>query len=255
MTIWIGCQSPHLVARYTSLAFGLPQEAIRVIAKDVGGGFGLKNFPWREEIAVIAAARLFRRPLKWIEDRFESLTASSHAREQEMTLTVAFDAEGRMVGGFGDYSSNNGAWPMGEDCNMAVHMFMWPAYKMPAYGFVTRGWYTNTMGLGGYRGPWAMELLVREVLLDDAARLIGIDPIEIRRRNLVTLSDQPVTSTVRHRSQRHHAGRMPRKAARAVSTCRRSARNRPRRASRGAISASASPPISSRPRPPGRWRR
>ncbi|MCX7864996.1 MAG: molybdopterin-dependent oxidoreductase, partial [Novosphingobium sp.] len=144
MNIWISCQSPHLVARYVSLAFGLPETAIRVFAKDVGGGFGLKNFPWREEIAVIAAARLFGRPLKWIEDRFESLTASSHAREQEVTLTVAFDKDGRILGGFGDYSSNNGAFPMGEDCNMAVHMFMWPAYKMPVYGFISRGWYTNT---------------------------------------------------------------------------------------------------------------
>jgi len=195
MTIWIGCQSPHLVARYTSLAFGLPQEAIRVFAKDVGGGFGLKNFPWREEIAVIAAARLFKRPLKWIEDRFESLTASSHAREQEVTLTVAFDKEGKIVGGFGDYSSNNGAWPMGEDCNMAVHMFMWPAYKMPNYGFVARGWYSNTMGLGGYRGPWAMESLIREVLLDQAAREMKIDPVELRRRNLIYKTEQPQTTT------------------------------------------------------------
>lgn len=196
MTIWIGCQSPHLVARYVSLAFELPETAIRVFAKDVGGGFGLKNFPWKEEIAVIAGARLFGRPLKWIEDRFESLTASSHAREQEVTLTVAFDNEGRIIAGRGDYSSNNGAWPMGEDSNVAVHMFMWPAYKMPAYSFITRGWYSNTMGLGGYRGPWAMESLIREVLLDDAARKIGIDPIELRRRNLNYQTDLPHTTTM-----------------------------------------------------------
>jgi carbon-monoxide dehydrogenase large subunit len=196
LTIWISCQSPHLVARYVSLAFGVPDEAIRVIAKDVGGGFGLKNFPWREEIAVIAAARKFGRPLKWIEDRFESLTASCHAREQEVTLTAGFDQEGKLLAAFGDYSCNNGAWPMGEDCNMAVHLFMWPAYKLPSYGFITRGWYTNTMGLGGYRGPWAMESLIRETLLDDAARKIGIDPVEIRRRNLIYKADQPHTSTL-----------------------------------------------------------
>lgn len=196
MTIWIGCQSPHLVARYTSIALGLPETALRVIAKDVGGGFGLKNFPWREEIAVIAAARLFGRPLKWIEDRFESLTASSHAREQEITLTAGFDKEGRLLAAHADYASNNGAWPMGEDCNIAVHMFMWPAYKLPKFGFITRGWYTNTMGLGGYRGPWAMESLIRETLLDDAARQIGITPEEIRRRNLVYLTDQPTVSNM-----------------------------------------------------------
>ncbi len=196
LTIWIGCQSPHLVARWASLTLGLPETAIRVFAKDVGGGFGLKNFPWREELAVIVAARKFGRPIKWIEDRFEALTASSHAREQEMTLTVAFDNDGKFIAGYGDYSSNNGAWPMGEDCNVAVHMFMWPAYRMPAYGFITRGWYSNTMGLGGYRGPWAMESLIRETLLDDAAKQIGIDPIEIRRRNLLYAKDQPYTSTL-----------------------------------------------------------
>jgi carbon-monoxide dehydrogenase large subunit len=67
---------------------------------------------------------------------------------------------------------------------------------MPAYSFHTRGWYTNTMGLGGYRGPWALESLIRETLLDTAARQIGIDPIDIRRRNLVTAADQPMTTTM-----------------------------------------------------------
>ncbi|MCW1429834.1 xanthine dehydrogenase family protein molybdopterin-binding subunit [Novosphingobium sp. JCM 18896] len=194
LTIHISCQSPHFVARYVSTVLGVPQESIRVVAKDVGGAFGLKNMPWREEMAVIVAAKLFRRPLKWIEDRFESLTASSHAREQEITLTAGFDAEGRLLAAHGDCSINNGAWPMGEDCNIAVHMFMWPAYKLPAYSFHTRGWYTNTMGLGGYRGPWALESLIRETLLDDAARQIGLDPIELRRRNLVRCEDQPMTT-------------------------------------------------------------
>ncbi|RYH14382.1 MAG: xanthine dehydrogenase family protein molybdopterin-binding subunit, partial [Alphaproteobacteria bacterium] len=196
LTIHMSCQSPHFVARYVADALDLPPEAIRVIAKDVGGAFGLKNMPWREEMAVIVAARMFRRPLKWIEDRYEALTASSHAREQEITLSVGFDAEGRMLAAHGDCSINNGAWPMGEDCNIAVHMFMWPAYKLPAYSFHTRGWYTNTMGLGGYRGPWALESLIRETLLDDAARQIGIDPIDLRRRNLVTAADQPMTTTM-----------------------------------------------------------
>lgn len=196
MTVWMGCQSPHLAARYVAHALGMPQESIRVIAKDVGGGFGLKNIPWREEVAVVVAARLFGRPLKWIEDRFEALTASSHAREQEVTLTIGLDDDGKLLAGWSDYACNNGAWPMGEDANIAVHMFMWPAYKLPAYGFVTRGWYTNTMGLGGYRGPWAMESLIRETTLDKAARKMGIDPVELRRKNLIYLPDQPVTSNM-----------------------------------------------------------
>jgi aerobic carbon-monoxide dehydrogenase large subunit len=194
LTLYITCQSPHLVARWTSLALGLPQTAIRVIAKDVGGGFGLKNHPWKEEVSVILAALNFGRPLKWIEDRYENLVAANQAREAEMVLKVAFDAGGKLIASHGDYSCNNGAYPQLADCNIAVQMFLWAAYKMPAYGFLARGWYSNTVGLAAYRGPWAMESLIRETALDVAARRIGIDPIEIRRRNLVTLKDQPRTS-------------------------------------------------------------
>lgn len=194
LTLYITCQSPHLVARWVSMALGLPQAAIRVIAKDVGGAFGLKNHPWKEEVAVILAALAFGRPLKWIEDRYENLIGANQAREQEMVLQVAFDAEGKLIASHGDYSVNVGAFPQLSECNIAVHMFLWAAYKMPAYGFLTRGWYSNTVGYAAYRGPWAMESLIRETALDVAARRIGIDPIEIRRRNLVTLKDQPATS-------------------------------------------------------------
>lgn len=194
LTVYISCQSPHLTARWMSLAFDLPETAIRVIAKDVGGGFGFKIHPWREEVAAIIAALKLRRPVKWIEDRYENLVASNHAREQEMTLQIAFDDEGRLLGSHGDYSVNVGAYPHLSECNIAVHMFVWAAYKMPLYGFLTRGWYTNTAGYGGYRGPWAMETLIRETALDKAARQIGIDPVTLRRRNLVTLDDQPCES-------------------------------------------------------------
>jgi carbon-monoxide dehydrogenase large subunit len=194
LTLYVTCQSPHLVARWVSLALRLPRMAIRVIAKDVGGGFGLKNHPWKEEVSVIIAALKLGRPLKWIEDRYENLTAANQAREQEMLLQVAFDADGHLIASHGDYSCNNGAYPQLSECNIAVHMFLWAAYKMPQYGFLTRGWYSNTMGIAAYRGPWAMESLIRETALDKAARQIGIDPIEIRRRNLVTLKDQPSMS-------------------------------------------------------------
>ncbi len=194
LTLYITCQSPHAVERWTSLALGKPDMAIRVIAKDVGGAFGLKNHPWKEEVAVILAALKFRRPLKWIEDRYENLIGANQAREQEMTLQIGLDNDGKLLASHGDYSCNNGAFPQLSECNIAVHMFMWAAYKMPAYGFLTRGWYTNTVGYAAYRGPWAMESLARETALDVAARRLGIDPIDIRRNNLVTLSEQPAMS-------------------------------------------------------------
>lgn len=194
LLVYITCQSPHNVARYLSEAFGVPQLSIRVIAKDVGGSFGLKNTPWREEMSVIVASMLLGRPLKWIEDRLENLISANQAREQEMTVRIGFDQDGRLLGAHCDYSLNNGAYPQGADANIAVHMFMWAAYKMPYPGFITRGWYSNTVGLAAYRGPWAMESLVRETMLDIAARQIGIDPIEIRRRNIITKADQPTTT-------------------------------------------------------------
>lgn len=194
LTVHITCQSPHMVARWISQALGMPPTAVRVIAKDVGGGFGLKNHPWKEETAVILAALLFNRPLKWIEDRYENLIGANQAREQEMDLTVAFDDNGKILGSYGDYSCNNGAFPQLSECNIAVHMFMWAAYKVPMYGFLTRGWYTNTVGYAAYRGPWAMESLIRETAIDKVARQLNMDPVELRRRNLVTLKDQPTES-------------------------------------------------------------
>ena len=194
LLIYVTCQSPHLVSRYVSLALDRPELAVRIIAKDVGGAFGLKNHPWREEMSVIVGSMLLGRPLKWIEDRWENLVAANQAREQEMTARVAFDRSGKLLAGHCDYHLNNGAYPQGAEANVAVQMFIWAAYKMPQFGFLTRGWHTNTVGNGAYRGPWGMESLARETLLDIAARELGIDPIEIRRRNLITRSDQPCTT-------------------------------------------------------------
>jgi len=194
LTVHIGCQSPHMFARQLSMVFGMPETNIRVVAKDVGGSFGLKTQAWREEIATIAASMILGRPLKWIEDRYENLTAACQAREQECALRVAFDGNGRLLASHVDYAVNNGAYPHMPDQNIAVPIFLWAAYKMPKFGFLAQGFHTNTAGLGAYRGPWAMETLVREVTLDIAARRIGIDPVEIRRRNLVSASDQPCMS-------------------------------------------------------------
>ncbi len=194
LLVYVTCQSPHLVARYLTMALDQPGLSVRVIAKDVGGAFGLKNHPWREELSAIVGSMLLGRPLKWIEDRWENLVAANQAREQEITVRVGFDREGKMLASHSDYGMNNGAYPQGADANIAVHMFMWAAYKMPTHGFFTRGWYTNTVGLAAYRGPWGMESLARETVLDAAARELGIDPIELRRRNLITKADQPCTT-------------------------------------------------------------
>jgi aerobic carbon-monoxide dehydrogenase large subunit len=196
LTVHMGTQSPRSGARALAKILNLPETSIRVISKDVGGSFGLKARPWREEIAVIAAGLLLRRPIKWIEDRLENLTAANQAREQRCTIKVAFDAEGRLLASQVDSLLNNGAYPHFADANTAAMMFVWAAYKQPRFGFRARGMYSNTTGLAAYRGPWAMESLIRETVLDIAARKIGIDPVEIRRKNLVTAADQPHTTSM-----------------------------------------------------------
>jgi carbon-monoxide dehydrogenase large subunit len=196
LTIHIGCQSPQMVARYLSLVFGVQQNSFRIISKDVGGSFGLKAQPWREEVAVIAAGMLIRRPLKWIEDRLENLTSANQAREQECTVRVAFDAEGKLLAAHTDYALNDGAYPHFPDSGMAAMMFLWAAYKLPRLSFKAQGFYSNTVGLAAYRGPWAMESLARETTLDIAARQMGVDPIELRRKNLVKSVDQPYTTNI-----------------------------------------------------------
>ncbi|MCX7865067.1 MAG: molybdopterin-dependent oxidoreductase, partial [Novosphingobium sp.] len=118
------------------------------------------------------------------------------AREQQCTLTTAFDAQGRLLASHCDYALNNGAYPHFPDSNLAAMMFVWGAYKQPHFSFDARGLHTNTTGLAAYRGPWAIETLIREVQLDIAARQIGFDPIEIRQRNLVTAADQPSTTSM-----------------------------------------------------------
>src|SRR3546814_16342151 len=96
LTVYLSCQGPQLCARWFAQALHMPQTSIRVIAKDVGGSLGLKGQPWREEVAVVLAAVILKRPLKWIEDRLENLTSANKAREQELKMRAAFDADGKL---------------------------------------------------------------------------------------------------------------------------------------------------------------
>jgi carbon-monoxide dehydrogenase large subunit len=196
LTVHIPSQGPQKLGRFLSDILGRPEMSLRVVSKDVGGSFGLKSRPWREETAVIGAALLLGRPIKWAEDRFENLTTANQAREQECAVRIAFDADGRLLAAHAECALNNGAYPHFPDANAAAMMFMWAAYKQPRYGFRSQGFHTNTVGLAAYRGPWAMESLARETLLDIAARQMGRDPIELRRTNLVTAADLPHTTNL-----------------------------------------------------------
>ena len=191
MTVHLSSQGPHLAAKYFAQVFDLAAHQVRVLAFDVGGGFGLKVHPNRDEIAIICAAKKCGRPVKWVEDRMEHLIASNSAREESAKVRFAFDKDGVIQAAAFDYMGDAGsyAWHPGPGPK-AAEVFPGP-YRISKYAFRARTYYTNTVGLGAYRGPWMFETVARECVMDVAAKQLGIDAVELRRRNLITKADQP----------------------------------------------------------------
>jgi carbon-monoxide dehydrogenase large subunit len=193
MRIWASTQNPHEVRAYCARALDLPENVIHVVSHDVGGGFGLKVFVGREETAVMLAARRIGAPVKWIEDRRENLIAANHARGDRASVRLALDADGQMLGLDVVHEEDVGAYPKGGVASVAglVKMMFTGPYRIPAIRFASRAHYTNTCGRTAYRGPWLMESFAREQIVDRAARQLGIDPLDLRRRNIIQTTDLP----------------------------------------------------------------
>ena len=196
LTIYSATQSPHEVRLFCARLLGIPEHRIRVIARDTGGGFGQKVLVQRDEMCLMLAAPLVGAPVKWVEDRRENLLAAGKSRLEHAGVTMAFADDGTIQAAHIDFVSDCGAyptpWPVGPAA--AVGMLFPGPYRVPRAGFATKTVYTNTVGRTAYRGPWQFESLAREVLLDIAARRMGIDPIELRRRNLLRPEDLPYTN-------------------------------------------------------------
>ena len=185
-------QSVHETRNFYARYLSLPEASIRVSARDVGGGFGQKMFQGREECAVVLASRLLGRPVKWIEDRRENLTAAGHSRNEQAKMRLAFDEDLKITAMAVDHVADVGAYP---PCPAVIDAMLTPGpYKTPRFGFSMGMVWTNTMGKNAYRGPWMFETTAREMALDQAARELGVDPVELRRRNLLAASDLPFTS-------------------------------------------------------------
>jgi len=193
LTLWSATQAPHEVRAYCARLLGLPESSVRVIMRDTGGGFGQKINVTREEMCIALAARHLRGALKWIEDRRENLMCAGQARHEVGEARIAFDAEGRILAVHLDHLIDAGAypipWPVGTGA--AAGMLFPGPYRVPAASFSTTCVFTNTVGRTAYRGPWQFETLAREVLLDRAARALDLDPIELRRRNLLRHDELP----------------------------------------------------------------
>ncbi|CDO07376.1 carbon-monoxide dehydrogenase [Mycolicibacterium cosmeticum] len=193
LTVWASTQTPHELRAFAARLLGIPAQGVRVIMRDTGGGFGQKVVPMREDMAILLAARKVPAPLKWIEDRRENLMSAGQSRHVDGTVRMAFDADGKILAADIDFVQDIGAYPTPYPVltTAAIGMFFPGPYRVPKASFNYRTVFSNTAGLHAYRGPWQYETLTREMLLDIAARKIGMDPVELRRINILRGDEMP----------------------------------------------------------------
>jgi carbon-monoxide dehydrogenase large subunit len=202
LTVWSSTQLAHEARFFIMKMLGLDENRIRVVAPDVGGGFGAKFILYPEEVAISAASRLLGRPVKWIEDRREHLMASIQERDQYWTLEAGYDHEGRLAGVRGTMISDAGAYTF-QGINLAYNAstnvpgpYVLPNYKLDVSVAETNKVPTAPVRGAGYpEGCFAMERL-----LDAIAHDLGIDRAEVRRRNLVPASAMPYKTPMEARS-------------------------------------------------------
>ena len=198
LDIHLSTQNPHEARQVCARLTGVPEHKVRVRATDVGGGFGQKYFLQRDEQIVVAAAAHLGKTIKWIEDRRENLIAATHARADRISIEAAVDADGRILAARLDHLEDCGSFPVGGTGGVGpfVAMLFPGPYRIGRLGFVSSAVWTNTCGRGAYRGPWMLETVAREQMVDVVARAIGVDPLEVRRRNVVAASELPYTTAM-----------------------------------------------------------
>ena len=201
-TIWSSTQSPHEVRLSLVQLFDMDDEQLRVITPDVGGGFGAKYLIYPEEVVVPLAARLLGRPVKWIEDRREHFLTSIEERDQYWDLQIAFNSQAEILAVRGTLINDQGAYtPQGVNVSYNSATALPGPYRIPNYELRVLAIETNKVptmpvrGAGYPQGAFAIERL-----LDLAAGKIGMDRVEIRRRNLVPAAAMPYTTPLKTRA-------------------------------------------------------
>ncbi len=198
LTVWMSTQTPHHVRDHLAICLRLRADQVRVIAGDVGGGFGAKEHLYADEVMVCLAAMRAGRPIKWIEDRVEHFTATLHGRDAYHDARLAMDPDGTFLaihtaitGNAGAHLSNVGTGPFRISGTMLPGQ-----YRFSVAGARITAVYTNTTPTGAYRGFGMQEAAwVRERLVDEAARELGMSPIELRRKNMFTADELPVVTS------------------------------------------------------------
>jgi carbon-monoxide dehydrogenase large subunit len=197
LTLWSATQIPHIVRFALAATIGLPESKIRVIAPDVGGGFGGKLQVTPEEWIAVAAARKLGKPVKYTETRSESLMAGHHGRDQWQKLTLAAEKDGTVTGLKVELLADLGSHVaiMGGGVPV-LGAFMFNAiYKFPAYHFDVQTVLTNKTWTDAYRGAGRPEATFAiERLMDELAAEVGVDPLVIREQNWITHEEFPFTS-------------------------------------------------------------
>ncbi|HZU04555.1 MAG TPA: xanthine dehydrogenase family protein molybdopterin-binding subunit [Chloroflexota bacterium] len=201
LTLWDATQSPHTARRLLAALFELPLHAVRVIAPDIGGGFGIKNRFYPEEAAVPIAARLLERPVKWVEDRREDLLTTYQERAQEHRAALALGREGTLLGVRDTVVADQGAYtPFGLVVPYNTTTTLPGPYRLGAYEAALEVVYTTKPAVAPYRAAGRPQaVFVMERLLDLGARALGWDPAELRLRNLIQPHEFPFDRGLRDR--------------------------------------------------------
>jgi aerobic carbon-monoxide dehydrogenase large subunit len=196
-TLWSATQIPHILRVMAAMVTGIPEHKLRVVAPDVGGGFGGKLQVTPEEILCLLIARRLRKPVKWTESRSESLMSGHHGRDQIQYVDIAADREGNVKGLRIRLLADMGAYLRLVTPGVPIlGAFMYVGiYKFPAYRFECDGVFTNKVPTDAYRGAGRPEATFAiERIMDELAAELGMDPLELRRKNWINAEEFPFTT-------------------------------------------------------------
>ncbi len=200
-TLYTTSQNPHVIRLLMgAFVLQLPEHKLRVVAPDVGGGFGSKIYLYVEECLCTWAAKKVRRAVKWVADRSEAFLCDAHARDHVTRAEMAMDDEGNFLGLRVDTTANMGAYLSTFAPSIPTYFYalMFSGqYRTPAIHVRVRSAFTHSAPVDAYRGAGRSECIyVVERLVDEAARVAGLDPVEIRRRNFIPADGFPFNSPV-----------------------------------------------------------
>ena len=203
LTVYQGTQAPHMMQNLFAKHLGSQEHQVRVVTKDVGGSFGIKVHTYADEMATVALSKLLKRPVKFVADRIESFVTDIHARDHRVKAKIGVKKDGTITAweiddltGIGPYS----VYPRtsGIEANQVVNLTGGP-YTCPNYRARARVVFQNKNVMCQYRAVGhPIATAVTEGLVELAAQKIGMDPLEIRRRNLIADDAHPSQGAVRH---------------------------------------------------------